>query len=434
MPRIPLLVRQAFSFVVSIIVVFSLNRLLHLQQGSYLLFFFFGGIVYSLFLWWLDPDGRVSRSGNGTLPRFTREFLGFWVFVAGVVIALVFFNATHQKPSVPDVLWIYEFFTAMGWIILTALLFLKIYAHHMVVYRDVSVSLVKLLYCVMSYETLIWVTGRYGDELYALASKNWNQSALLLLGVVAILQVLSPLQKWLARESEMSYLGVQAQMGPSAQKAMELTQSDRLFVAYHEAGHAMVHAALGCIHPEFCIQGASKELPETYRTGVLGYVVGPRQNNRLEDSRYMSWYMVMLLAGSQSELYFLDSCSSGSGQDIGRWQTTAINYLSNNTERLFYIDADSNIKAEHNAAMLTELIRHHRALLDAFFDFNQQLFHDMACELMAKEKITAKRSIDYFKKVQFPDGFPMPLGQFEAFSDEPANPEFGAKNTPQVNV
>lgn len=198
-----------------------------------------------------------------------------------------------------------------------------------------------------------------------------------------------------------------------------LTPRDRSYVAAHEAGHALVYAALGGLPSPW--QLAIHTHADT--RGILGFVSGFRSGNQLEDRTFAEWKMLVLLAGQAGELAMQGDTTLASADDHMRWMKLAAAYLSHHHRGVFYPRPHSQVEAMQNEVKLEALRREHQELLQAFFEANRPVHTRLAKALLARGTLSREQVVPFLQLVRFPEGFPLPFGEFDQFSYRPLRHE-----------
>jgi hypothetical protein len=198
-----------------------------------------------------------------------------------------------------------------------------------------------------------------------------------------------------------------------------LTPRDRSYVAAHEAGHALVYAALGGLPAPW--QLAIHTHADT--SGILGFVSGFRSGNQLEDRTFAEWKMLVLLAGQAGELAMQGDTTLASADDHARWMKVAGAYLAHHHRGVFYARPQSQVEAMQNEVKMEALRREQEEILKAFFAANAPVHTGLAKALLARGTLTREQVVPFLQLVRFPDGFPLPFGEFDKFSYWPLRHE-----------
>ncbi|MDL5034276.1 hypothetical protein QRD43_20410 [Pelomonas sp. APW6] len=172
--------------------------------------------------------------------------------------------------------------------------------------------------------------------------------------------------------------------------------------AVHEAGHAMVHAALEELPSEF-----EMVMGQDLDTGSLGFVTGLVDGENLLVRRsFAEWRMLMLLAGMAAEKALLGCETLGGVSDYRMWMATASVYLANGVKGVFFSEPRGADQLMMNKVALGQLQRDQEALLAEFFEMNIDVLTELANQLMAHRRLDAGALEPFLARVKFPDAFP----------------------------
>jgi hypothetical protein len=188
---------------------------------------------------------------------------------------------------------------------------------------------------------------------------------------------------------------------PATRIVKHPTRQDRVVTAAHEAGHALVCAALNP-YP-INIQVEAKYFRD--ETNSLGSV-SMEWEHLLVDKTFAEWDMLRFLAGSVGERSFTGRESLGAAGDTFQWRTIATAYLSCMSRGIFFQNPENRLELEHNEQMLMDLYSEQIALLETFFEINAQVHRNLTENLLEKRLMTGRELYVYFDEVQFPESFP----------------------------
>lgn len=192
----------------------------------------------------------------------------------------------------------------------------------------------------------------------------------------------------------------------TAEKSWEpklCTSKDISVTCIHEAGHALVYAALPNIPEQFRM----KALPQADAKGRLGAVSSVDWNGILKPKDFLLFQLLVLLAGQQAEKFILGEIFDGAHSDLRTWQQEAKNYLRLGFGELYFSPVENDFEAEQNRQVLERLRDEQSDLLIRFFQANQEVLQDLAKELQTKGKLLKSDVEPFLLKVQLVDGFPM---------------------------
>ncbi|QUY45454.1 hypothetical protein [Acaryochloris marina] len=180
------------------------------------------------------------------------------------------------------------------------------------------------------------------------------------------------------------------------------TSKDISVTCIHEAGHALVYAALPNIPEQFRM----KALPQSDGRGRLGSITSVEWNGILRPKDFILIQLLMLLAGQQAEKCIFNEIFDGAHSDLRHWQQEAKNYLMLGFGGIYFSPIEDDYEAEQNRLTLEKLREEQSDLLLKFFKLNQQVLEDLAKELQAKGRLLKDDVEPFLAQVQFVDGFP----------------------------
>lgn len=262
------------------------------------------------------------------------------------------------------------------------------------------------------YSMALWLVGYGGDDLYKWVLAHPNDAAI---GAAALAIV------WMiVRFSGGSSFGSESIARSSGAAAMAVgaiakpTARDNRYTAAHEAGHALVYAALGGLPADvkLAVNDHSDE------RGVLGFVTGISSKHHLDEKSFAEWYMLVFLAGKLGESVMHGESTLGSSNDHLRWLGVARSYLANHYRGMYYADPQNKFEQEQNEAKLEALQAEQLATLRTLFDVNADVFKQLANTLLETRKMGRDDLIPFLSRVKLSDGFPLPFGPFETFAAE----------------
>lgn len=175
------------------------------------------------------------------------------------------------------------------------------------------------------------------------------------------------------------------------------------FTAAHEAGHAMVYAALGELPDDLEI--VLNDAPDSSGAGFVGHTVDVR---KLEEKTVAEWEMMVFLAGKLGESALNGESTLGGAIDHQRWIVGAKRYLANHYAGIFYADPQNKFEQAQNDAKLEALQDAQLALLREMFSKNEDVFKELVNSLLVKRKLNKEEISAFLCRVQLPDGFPKP--------------------------
>ncbi len=253
------------------------------------------------------------------------------------------------------------------------------------------------------------------------ASLQWIQAnpataltALTAVVFVWFLFVLASLLPGTSIPGEYRYAKASGAVGNFALKPRtEPTERDNRVTSVHEAGHALVYAALRFLPNEVKIV-----LHDQSKLGVLGYVSAVEWKHLLTSRTFAEWEMLLFLGGQVAEEVLLGKASLGSRSDMVYWEVRAKSYLSNGFGFTYFNHPDTQLEVGQNQLSLDVLRDNQRTLLKKFFDENRQVLDELAFTVAEKRELTKSDLTPFLARVQFIDGFPKPNGEFTDFNPE----------------
>lgn len=200
----------------------------------------------------------------------------------------------------------------------------------------------------------------------------------------------------------------------SARSAItEPTERDNRVTSAHEAGHAIIYAALGFLPNEVKVV-----MDHRSEHGGFGYVSSVEWMHLLTSRAFSEWKMLVFLGGQAAEEILLGETTLGANSDMTRWQVEAKAYLSNGFGTTYFNPPENQLEAGQNQAALDALRGDQRALLQQFFGANKQVLKDLATTVADKRELGKSDLIPFLARVQFIAGFPKPNGEFTDFNPE----------------
>lgn len=397
------------------------SPLIYFDLSSIWTGFVVGFLAYSLSNWYFST--KVERADT---VRMYRNLGGLAKENWPSVLGTAFFTVTgllmleHEAvPSEPAVHSLMTLVQGLGFLFLLIIPALAIIFH--CAYTDEKPPLAwpylkKLLLGAWFYLLAIRSIGEYGDQIYELVVHNQEESIILLVAVaiVWIIAKQSGVHRSPALGFERSFeAGSYAGFGQAiASSTTPSTARDRKYTAAHEAGNALVYAALGAIPPR--VQVTVHEQAD--EKGSLGFVSALQTEHRLNDNTFAYWTMLVLLAGKIGESRIMQTPSLGSENDHIHWVRIAHLYLSNHHRGIYYPQPETALEQKHNAGMLTALQEEQLSLLDQLFEMNDQVHKDMMAALLEEGTLFSFELIPFLARVKLPKEFPLPFGPFETFS------------------
>lgn len=395
--------------------------LIYFDLSSIWIDFVVGFLSYSLTNWYfstkLERADTVRMYRNmGTLARHNWPSVLGTAFFTVTGLLMLQYEAVPSDPAVHSLMTMVQ---GLGFLFLLAIPALATILHCAYTNERPPLAwphLKKLLLGVWFYLLAIRSIGEFGDQMYELVVHNQEETIIFLVAVAIVWFIAkqSGVHRSPALEFERSFeAGAYAGFGEAiAPSPTPSTERDRQYTAAHEAGHALVYAALGALPPR--VQVTVHEQAD--ENGSLGFVSALQSEHRLNDNTFAHWTMLVLLAGKIGESRIMQMHSLGSGNDHRHWVRVAHLYLSNHHRGIYYPQPETALEQEHNASMLGKLQEEQISLLGKLFEMNDQVHKDMMGALLEQGTLFSFELIPFLARVRLPEGFPLPFGPFETFS------------------
>lgn len=258
------------------------------------------------------------------------------------------------------------------------------------------------------YVLLVAAIRRYGDALYLWAASNPKDLGMLVVVACALLLITRAMRGDRVYSSAHGPAYSAAEL-PALFSARNLSGRDRQFAAAHEVGHAILHAALPRLPAGFNVRIFRKPNSE----GTAGQVVATLNEDLFVQADFAEWYMLMLLAGKAAEAHVMGNTALGSAGDYARWTELARDYLANHQAGIYYGQPRDMFDHQHNEARLASLQAQQLRALRDFFRLNSEVIDALVAQLAARGSLTGDDVAPLFKRVAFPEGFPLRSGMGE---------------------
>jgi ATP-dependent metalloprotease FtsH len=177
-------------------------------------------------------------------------------------------------------------------------------------------------------------------------------------------------------------------------KSMVLKQSEREMVAYHEAGHTIVHLN-------------TSKLPPLYKVSIVprGQALGvttllPDEDQNLQSKEFLLEELLVLMGGRAAERTFFGSTTNGAAGDLDMARRIARNMIHNwgMGERLYYEPEKQDAELEINR-LLETADRDALAMIQAQRENTEKL----AKALLERETLTREEVIDLLELAEPPE-------------------------------
>lgn len=339
-----------------------------------------------------------------------------WRNLSEVAILILIASASYDysgSPTQPIVQQTYSTINSFGLLTALCVAFIAPFVASAVSSQDdkpnipwmITSSLKRTVRAMTAYYLALFVVGKFGDSIYVtLQSKpNLVISSAITAYVCYIIFKIGNHQSSQIQTQRYSSIGY-------ARYAKPLSLEDRRHTAAHEAGHALVYAALGRLPLD-----AQIVIHDQPNSGIAGYVRATVLEDRLLDSVMIEWNMLVLLAGKIGETVIHGVSTLGSERDHQHWLSYARTYLSNHYHGVFFNEPKDSFEQASNIAKLDALQVKQTALLNTFFEMNAEVHQQFTDEILKVRTMDRDAIITFLSRVKLPDEFPRPFGHFEAF-------------------
>lgn len=263
----------------------------------------------------------------------------------------------------------------------------------------------------IAYALAVWLIANTGDGVYRWVSEQPHEAAIMAAAVGIVWLIV----RCCGGSSPRTGSGVRL---PRASPFFDTgwTERDHRFIAAHEAGHALVYAALGGLPPGVRAI-ADERLDQHGEDELFAAVTAIHCGHRFPDRRFVEFGMLVHLAGKMGELRIMGEATLGSSDDYDRWVREAKCYLANHHRGMYYPVPQNALEQQVNDERLSALKAEQWALLGQMFDLNALLFSELADALRQKRRLSRDELIPFLARAELPSDFPRPFGPFEVFSD-----------------
>lgn len=311
-----------------------------------------------------------------------------------------------SEPFVQQVLKLVEIFGlfAVFWILAVSAMAATADGH----FNNIGRMFSSFITGIAGYSAALWLIGTQGDAAYSWAIANPNEAAILAVAICVIWSIVkftqthSPVHA-LARKGE----GLVAPGVAVFRLNPKQTERDLRYTATHEAGHALLYAALGELPADVKV---SVNL-QADDAGRLGFVTAPDSPHRLDEKCYSEWNMLVFLAGKAGEEFMFGESTLGAGSDHMRWLGIAQSYLANHYRGVFYVTPQNRLELEQNELKLEALQAEQREVLNQFFEANRDVYMELTEALLDKRTMGRDDLTPFLSRVHIPNGFPLSLGK-----------------------
>lgn len=264
-------------------------------------------------------------------------------------------------------------------------------------------SIKRAVRALAAYYSVLFVVGKFGDSIYLEVKSDPSFFVVAAITAYACHAIFKLGDYQSNSTQEYSSYGV-------AQWAKSVSSEDRHYTAAHEAGHALVYAALGRLPPDTKIV-----VLDHRNSDSLGYVKATVFDDKPLDRVMVEWKMLALLAGKIGEAAIHGVSTLGGERDHQQWLWYARTYLCNHYQGVFFNEPKDSLEQASNIAKLDALQTEQTALLNTFFEMNADVHQQLTDELLKVRTMDRDAIIPFLSRVKLPDDFPRPFGHFEKF-------------------
>jgi cell division protease FtsH len=171
-------------------------------------------------------------------------------------------------------------------------------------------------------------------------------------------------------------------------KSMVLKQKEREMVAYHEAGHTIIHLQ-------------TTQLPPLYKVSIVprGAALGvtallPDEDQNLQSKKFLLEELLVLMGGRAAEKTFYDSTTNGASGDLDMARKIARKMIHEwgMGERLYYEQEKQDAESEINRLLVDADQAAHQMILD-----QKENTHKLALALLQKETLSSAEVLEIVK-------------------------------------
>lgn len=335
---------------------------------------------------------------------------GFKLFIICIFLGM------SETPKEPDIAEIQKYVKVFGLLAIYCYPLIYVFTHKLTLADRPHLLHVfnRFILAMIFYSVVLWLIGLFGSDI-----KNWvivhpDEAIVLAVSFILVSLILKPFFSSASISTPGVGIGVATGFSAQIKPSITLTEQDRRYACAHEAGHALVYAALGRLPPGMEVVVCDQDKG----VGSLGHVSALMSSHQLNDKVYFDWKMHVYLAGQMGEMIAFGKNTIGAAGDLSRWLDIARAYHSNHFEGIFYNDPKNKMEQEANEAKLYLLKQKQKDMLAQLFQVNEAVFNDLRESLFEKKVITKEDLLPLLSRVVLPEGFPLPIGSFEQFSED----------------
>ncbi|WP_207002551.1 hypothetical protein [Trinickia mobilis] len=353
------------------------------------------------------PIVGVLRASLPSLLSVIESLGGFVAANAIVLLALAFIVTLGKSAPAVDSLpatarITFEVAERLGTLVVTLwmvwrglFLFFAFGDHHDTRAWDLAIGIVqRVVLFVASLLAIRYFGSVIADTVaYMLANPGTSVATLLGIAVIAASYFLVPK----VQSREVVGVAYRATGVAVAGRRMPRLAEDIRRTATHEAGHALLYAALPSLPDGFKVKVLESVAPsDEYR----GFVRVDKFPSAATEG-FLRWCMYLDLAGMAAELLACGDRADGARGDMSRWIAVARAYLLAGLGELFYADSGTPEHVAHNRLVLNTLRAEHEEALFEFFDANLDLLRELRDRLLEARELGADEVAPYLARVTF---------------------------------
>ncbi|KWN06350.1 hypothetical protein WT83_27080 [Burkholderia territorii] len=184
----------------------------------------------------------------------------------------------------------------------------------------------------------------------------------------------------------------------SESRRRQRTESEVRRTAVHEAGHALLYAAMPSLPENFVVKVFWDLGPnDRYR----GFVRSAANCQTAQVESVSHWKMLFDLAGTVAEKIVYGVRADGAVEDNTRWTRAAQEYLACGYGEVYFEEPATELEAECNQRALNRLKSAHYEVLETFLDANRALLDELADRLVTDGELDHKGIAPYLAQVTF---------------------------------
>src|SRR5439155_2282357 len=174
-------------------------------------------------------------------------------------------------------------------------------------------------------------------------------------------------------------------------KSMVLKQKEREMVAYHEAGHTIVHLRTSLLPPLYKVS----IVPRANALGATTLL--PDEDQNLQSKKFLLEELLVLMGGRAAEKVFYDSTTNGASGDLDMARKIARKMIHEwgMGEKLYYEPEQQDAESEINRLLETADRQAHEIILA-----EREKTEKLAKGLLARETLTREEVVEIVNSTQ----------------------------------